>query len=669
VQFEARHRCKDGTLIDVEVSVQYIAALGEQFFAFVRNITERKRAEIALRENIALLEGVINSSADYIFVKDRDLRTILCNKVFAQALGKAPEELYGKTDIENGWSADLVLGCPDQGIRGFQQDDLAALSGQTVHSRADLGNVGSDIRVFDSLKVPLRSDGGEIIGMLGISRDVTELRRAEERVAELTRNFVAFLENTTDFIYFKDQDSRFRFCSQTLAVITGHASWRDMIGKHDLEVFPPDTAQIYHEEELPIFRDGVPLLHRIDPYYDAAGNTGWVSTNKWPLLDGDGKVVGLFGISRDVTERKQAEEKLAESESHLRTIIESEPECIKIVDAQGRLTQMNPAGLAMIEADSLEQVAGQSVLDVIAPEYRKAFAAMHQRVLAGETVQMEFEVLGLRGGRRWLETRAVPMQEHGQTVQLAVTRDITARKVAEAEILRSNAELEQFSYAISHDMRQPLRMISSYMQLLEKGLAGQLDAEKLEFFNFAIDGAKRLDAMLVGLLDYSRVGRKGEPPEMVGSRDMLDQALLFLGPAMVEAQAVVHIEGDWPRVYVRLNEILRLLQNLIGNALKYRVEGRQPQITVTSEVLPEEWRVCISDNGVGIVPGQIDRLFQVFQRLQSRADYEGTGIGLALCRKIIEHHGGKIWAESAGEGQGSRFTFSIPDGPSLPEAK
>jgi signal transduction histidine kinase len=238
-------------------------------------------------------------------------------------------------------------------------------------------------------------------------------------------------------------------------------------------------------------------------------------------------------------------------------------------------------------------------------------------------------------------------------------REETLKK-SEAELQRSNSELEQFSYSISHDMRQPLRMISSYLQLLQNGLGDTLDAEKREFFNFAIDGAQRLDAMLRGLLDYSRIGRKGEPPAWIDSRAALDDALLFLRPAIAEAQAELRIDGEWPRLLASPDELLRLLQNLIGNALKFRVEGRPPVVTVSSEVINGHWRFCVADNGVGILPDQIGRLFQVFQRLQSRTAFEGTGIGLALCRKIAEHHGGKIWAESAGEGLGSRFCVELP---------
>jgi signal transduction histidine kinase len=237
-----------------------------------------------------------------------------------------------------------------------------------------------------------------------------------------------------------------------------------------------------------------------------------------------------------------------------------------------------------------------------------------------------------------------------------------ALRANEVELLRSNTELEQFSYSISHDMRQPLRMISSYLKLLEEGLADRLDGEHREYFDFAIDGAQRMDGMLRALLEYSRIGRKGESAEWTESRALLDEALLFLGPAIAETQAGVRIEGDWPRVFARSDDILRLLQNLIDNALKFRVEGRRPEVVVKSEATSGEWTVSVTDNGIGIIPGQIGRLFQVFQRMQSRTAYEGTGIGLALCRRIVEHHGGTIRAESAGEDRGCSIIFTLPVG-------
>ncbi|MCM8612298.1 ATP-binding protein [Accumulibacter sp.] len=243
---------------------------------------------------------------------------------------------------------------------------------------------------------------------------------------------------------------------------------------------------------------------------------------------------------------------------------------------------------------------------------------------------------------------------------LGTTQDITERKQAEVELRRSNAELEQFSYAISHDLRQPLRMIASYLQLLGTSLADRLNDEQGAYFGFAIEGAKRMDRMLVALLEYSRVGRLGEPPAWIESRVVLDEALLFLQPTIAEAAATIAIGGEWPRVFVRPDEMLRLLQNLIANAVKFRLPGRKPQIAVISRIAGAEWNLVVADNGVGIAPEQLGRLFQVFQRLQSRATFEGSGVGLALCRKIAEHHGGRIWAESEGDGRGSRFCVTLP---------
>lgn len=228
------------------------------------------------------------------------------------------------------------------------------------------------------------------------------------------------------------------------------------------------------------------------------------------------------------------------------------------------------------------------------------------------------------------------------------------------ELARSNVELEQFAYAVSHDLRQPLRMISNYLQLLERDLATGLSAQQKGFMGFAVDGAQRLDQMISSLLDYSRVGRKGEPKAPLASGVSLDEALAFLRVQIDESKAEVRITGQWPEVTASRDELTRLFQNLISNALKYVAPGARPTITVNSRVEADQWQVEIKDNGIGIDPAQQERLFKVFSRLHTREQYEGTGIGLALCRKIVEHHQGRIEVQSAGAGQGATFRFILP---------
>ena len=241
-----------------------------------------------MTEGVALNEIVYNDKGEMV-----DYKIINVNQAF-----------YSTADYSN---VEVI---------GNYATKLYGMSQETIKSFW-LGHQGMNSTVFTEMWSPLKGkcyfiatspfvNGKFVTTFL----DITERKNAETALAEFNRDFENFLKETTDFIYFKDKESRIRFCSQSLANITGFANWRDMIGKHDLEIFPADTAKIYYEEELPIFEKGEPLVGKIDPYYDAEGNIGYVSTNKWPLFDKNRNVVGIFGISRDITERKRIEEQL-----------------------------------------------------------------------------------------------------------------------------------------------------------------------------------------------------------------------------------------------------------------------------------------------------------------------------------------------------------------------
>lgn len=379
-------------------------------------------------------------------------------------------------------------------------------------------------------------------------------------------------------------------------------------------------------------------------------------------------LVALFSswqIYRSWKRRLSAAETIREQKEFLNAILDSEPECVKVIAPSGELLQMNRAGLVMLEVNSILEAKKAGLTSFILPEYRDAFMTLGQRVFSGETCSLEFLIKGRRGTLRWLETHAMPLRKaNGEVAALVgVTRDITEQKQTEDELKRSNAELEHFAYAVSHDMRQPLRMVTSYLQLVEQALSDKIDPETRVYLDFALDGAKRMDQMILSLLDYSRVGRKTVPKDWLESRSTLDEALSFLNMEAASSQAAIEVSGEWPKIRASRDEMVRLLQNLVGNALKYHEENEVPCVEVASFVEQDKWRVEVRDHGIGIDPSQTDRLFKVFSRLQARTRFEGSGVGLALCRRIVEHHGGTIGVHSDGEGKGSVFWFELPIGP------
>ena len=257
------------------------------------------------------LKGILDNIPDMAWLKDIDSRFILVNRPFAEACGVEVGEVVGKTDLDV-WPAELAA--------KYIADDREVMhTGLSKTVEEPLVDVKGETRWIETTKSPVYDDEGRIIGTTGIARDITKRKRAETALESMSHEFTALLENTTDFVYMKDENSRFRFCSQSLAKLTGHDNWRELIGKHDREIFPARLARIYSREEQKVIREGTPVLDRIDPYCDVHGNRGWVHTNKWPTFNSDrSKVVGVFGISRDITQRKQAERQIRKLNADLK---------------------------------------------------------------------------------------------------------------------------------------------------------------------------------------------------------------------------------------------------------------------------------------------------------------------------------------------------------------
>ncbi|WP_027388999.1 sensor histidine kinase [Chrysiogenes arsenatis] len=363
----------------------------------------------------------------------------------------------------------------------------------------------------------------------------------------------------------------------------------------------------------------------------------------------------------DITEQHRLDEARRDSEEKFRLIVETTTDMIFQIDHASIFTYASPATPSVIGWE-VEQIVGTSFIKLIAPESLEVAMKAFAQVMEGTSIQLlELQILRSNHSTITVGVSVAPQIRNGSVIGLqGIARDISVRKKLLDDLSRSNTELEQFAYAVSHDMRQPLRMINSYLQILAKELGGDISQTARDCIHYATDGAVRMDQMIVSLLAYSRIGRKSDPIGVVSLRETLDEALTFLAPAILETQAIIEINGEFPAFTLSRDEMVRLFQNLVDNGLKYQPVGRIPHITITARESDKNWIFSVEDNGIGIDPSQAHRLFQVFSRLQSRAKYDGNGVGLAICRKIVEKHGGKIWIKSFGDGHGTTFYFTIP---------
>jgi signal transduction histidine kinase len=324
---------------------------------------------------------------------------------------------------------------------------------------------------------------------------------------------------------------------------------------------------------------------------------------------------------------------------------------------------------AVMSLPRLEQEGTERKLQVVLGGKRYIIAANRLQVLSLLLSTYEDAVLQnlrLREARRNLVVLNEKLERMVATRTAALEDEVVERKQAETalaqqarELARSNAELAQFAYVVSHDLKEPLRMVASYTQLLAKRYGGKLDADADDFINFAVDGVNRMQSLISALLVYSRVGTEGGELKPADCEKVLATTLANLQSAIEDSGAVV-MHKQLPHVRCDETQLGQLFQNLIGNAIKFRGD-LPPRVEITAERGKGAWLFSVRDNGIGIASEHLERIFVIFQRLHGRSDYPGTGIGLAICQKIVERHGGKIWVESK-PGAGSKFSFTIPYG-------
>jgi PAS domain S-box-containing protein len=614
------------------------------------DITARKKVEQKLKESEVKYRHLFETSPYFIGLLNTEGIFIDCNKAINDILSiHTVEDLKGKNfkkifllNEKNKYLIPIFEKAVKSIFEGVNQEGFDFRLNRAIGGHLWIHIEGTLIEIEKQKLIQF------------IMQDITERKKAEEALKESEARFKGIFESKdiTDANdvylemvgYSKDE------------ILSGTIRWRDLT--------PPEYTDLDNKALEEIATTGV--MTPIEKEYIRKNGS------RFPILVGGSALPGstLGGVSfiLDITERKKAEQKLKDSEQKFRTISEQSLAGILILqDYEVKYANQKGADLLGTSIDEMKAWQVKDFLKCIHPEDLNIILKPLKKREKGFNSfldQVEYRIIRKNGQVIWLNSYSKIFTFDGKPADLVISIDITDRKKAEQklketieDLARINAELEQFTYIASHDLKEPLRMISSFAHLLEKRYKDKLDEDANDFISFITEGVLRMQDLINNLLDYSKIGKLHREFERVDLNDVLKDVIDNLRQLINETNAEI-INDSLPSIYGDKYQLLQVFQNLISNAIKFRGID-SPLISISANPDGKHWVFSISDNGIGIDSKDLERIFIIFKRLHTTGKYEGTGIGLAICKKIVEYHRGKIWVESE-LGKGSTFYFSIP---------
>jgi len=630
------------------------------YLGIANDITEKKQIERNLQASEKRLNEIIDLMPVAVFVKDSQSRMMIMNKACENQWGIPVSELQNTTGSH--------VFPPEQMDVFLAVDKKVFVDGKTLELEEFLWNAElQENRVTHTYKKPVFNERGEPDYLIGISIDITEDKRKEQELLASEARFRSIIDISPAPMALNDDQKNIVFLNHAFVETFGYDLndipkleiwWQKAYPDLDYRQWVIETWKMTLENAKREQKAFVPFEIKVC-CKNGSQKIVLVSAAVISEVSNNLYLVVLY----DITEHKEVEQALRASEQRLNLSQEYGGIGSWEADLISGASIWSDSLFQLVKLPVSEKVTWDDFLALVHPDDKqKVIDATQRHLTHKEKYDVEYRVILADGEIRWMRSagRAQFLDNETSIKFIGIAQDVTERHLLESELKRSNADLEQFAYAVSHDMRQPLRMVTSYLSLIETALKAQLDDDTRQFLTFAVEGAKRMDSMILSLLDYSRVGRSTETFSVISSRAAVDEAILFLKPALESCGGKINLSGDWIDLMANRDELTRLFQNLIGNALKYHDENKSPHVEVSATFTENRFCIEVRDNGIGINSNQIDRLFKVFSRLQSRSRFEGTGVGLALCRKIVEHHGGEIGVKSEGEGQGCIFWFELP---------
>lgn len=504
-----------------------------------------------------------------------------------------------------------------------------------------------------------------------IKRREFEFAEKYEAVSEKEACYSLLNETTSSFFCRLDKDGRFIYVNQSFETLAGYGK-DEILGHYIYEYLMPEEHDVIKGKLLEAFENKIAVRNYVYQFKFKNGNYAWFEMTG-NLFEKSGAENYFVAIARDITSSIETEKALKISENKYRNLYENMIDGFVFVDNSGKIIEFNLPYQNML-GYTAEELHNMTFLDVTPPKWHEFQLGLvkNQVRVNGYSDVFEKEYLRKDGTVFPAEIRMYAVRENGKDVGLwGFVRNISERKKSEViikqaqnelekkvcELQRANTELEQFAYVSSHDLKEPLRMIGSFSQLLADKYRGKLDEKADKYINYIVDGVVRMQNLINDLLSYSRVQSKQKEFSNNSSEDIVKKVINNLKILIEENNAAVSY-SNLPEIYCDATLMGQLFQNLIQNAIKFHGPDR-PEIKISAEVNGPNIKFAVSDNGIGISSEYFERIFIVFQRLHTREQYPGNGIGLSICKKIVERHGGEIWVESVLD-KGTTFYFTIP---------
>ena len=642
----------DGTVVEVLASAILDRRPGQPLrsLAVLEDVTLRRQAERQLDEQQRRLDDILKATRVGIWQWNIATGEIHVNERSASLIGQTAESLAGQSI-----AARLEVTHPDdrgRATRALQRHFAGKTDFYEVDTRVRHRD-GHWVWIESRGRVMSRTPEGKPGWMFGTHIDISARKALEREVQDKERFLRQVLDNVPALIAHLDTDGRYTMVNQ---------AYRAWSKRSDAEVIGHTVAEVHGSPGqaamatgLAAALAGTPATFEVD--LPSGSELRALQVTYVPNRDEQGRVMGVFSMMIDITPLRRTEQRL-------RMVMDSSPLGMFVTDAQGRCRFTNAAWQRIAGMDG-EQCLGDGWARAIHPEDRERMAAKWADAVRSGSAS-EHRYRRPDGSVVWVRGYVSPVIDDRYDVGVVGTvEDITERRrldqalaASTAELKRSNEDLERFAYVASHDLQEPLRMVTSYGQLLVRRHRASLPAEAQEFLDFMVDGGQRAQALIRDLLSLARIDSQARPWEPVAIDALLADTVQQLRMRIRETGAEV-THGPLPVVLADARQMGQLFANLVGNALKFR--GSQvPRVHVSAERAGDGWRIEVHDNGLGIETRFFERIFVMFQRLHLRSEHEGTGIGLAICRKIVERHGGQIGLESV-PGQGSTFHFTLPD--------